>query len=98
MAGQHAAAIAILNQTENEMEARGVSDAESMYKIAQAYAIVGDRAASLHTLSHTIDGGFFCYPCFTTDPLLDNERSDPEFQRLMKQALQRYNDFRNRFF
>jgi serine/threonine protein kinase/Flp pilus assembly protein TadD len=98
MAGQHAAAIAILNQTENEMEARGVSDAESMYKIAQAYAIVGDRAASLHALSHTIDGGFFCYPCFTTDPLLDNERSDPEFLRLMKQALQRYNDFRNRFF
>lgn len=98
IAGEHSAAIAMLNQTENEMESRGVSDAESMYKIAQAYAILGDRPASLHALSHTIDGGFFCYSCFMTDPLLANERSSPEFQQLAKQALQRHNEFSSRFF
>jgi TolB-like protein/tRNA A-37 threonylcarbamoyl transferase component Bud32/Flp pilus assembly protein TadD len=98
MAGQHAAAMSILNQTENEMEARGVSDAESMYKIALAYAVAGDRSASLHALSHTIEGGFFCYQCFINDPLLANERSDPEFERLAKQALQRHDEFRSRFF
>lgn len=98
MAGEHAAASSLLNQTENEMEAQGVSDAESMYKIAQAYAILGDRAASLHALSHTIDGGFFCYQCFITDPLLAGERSDPEFQVLMKEASRRHDEFRNRFF
>lgn len=97
-AGQRAAAMALLNQTENEMEARGVSDAESMYKIVEAYAILGDRSASLHALSHTIDGGFFCYPCFITDPLLANERNEPEFQQLMKQALQRHEEFSRRFF
>jgi len=98
IAGEHAAALSILNQTEDEMEAQGVSDAESMYKVAQAWAILGDRAASLHALSHTIDGGFFCYPCFMNDPLLAGERSEPEFQRLMKQASQRQNEFRKRFF
>lgn len=69
-----------------------------MYKVGEAWAIVGDRAASLHALSYTIDGGFFCYPCFTTDPLLAGERSDPQFQRLMQEASRRHDEFRNRFF
>lgn len=98
IAGDHVAALSILNQTDNEMEAQGVSDAESIYKIAQAYAVLGDRTASLHALNHTIKGGFFCHQCFITDPLLAGERSDPEFQRLMREASQRHDEFRNRFF
>ena len=98
LAGKHKAAAAILNQTENEMEAQGVVEPESMYKVAQAWAILGDRTASLHALSHAIEGGFFCSPWFTSDPLLAGERSDPEFQRLMKEASQRHDEFRNRFF
>lgn len=98
LAGQHKAAAAILNQTENEMEAQGVIEPESMYKIAQAWAILGDRTASLHALSHVIEGGFFCSPCFTSDPLLAGVRADPEFQRLLKEASQRHDEFRSKFF
>lgn len=32
----------LLRETESKMEERGVSDAEGMYKVAQAYAVLGD--------------------------------------------------------
>ena len=88
----------LLHQTENRIEERGVSDAEGMYKVAQAYAVLGDKASALHMLSHSIGGGFFCYPYFERDPLLQSLRNEPEFQVLMKQALQRHEQFKAAFF
>lgn len=98
IAGQRDAALKTLGDTEDEMEARGVSDAESMFKISQAYAVLGDKHAALHALSHTIDGGFFCYACFVSDPLLAGIRGEPEFQRLIEQARQRQDQFKAQFF
>jgi tetratricopeptide (TPR) repeat protein len=97
-AGQKAAANELLQRTWDEMEDRGVSDAESMYKVAQAFAVAGDKQAALHSLSHTIDGGFFCYSCFATDPLLSSLRGEPEFQRLKDLARRRQDEFKLRFF
>lgn len=88
----------LLHQTENRIEERGVSDAEGMYKVAQAYAVLGDKASALHMLGHSIGGGFFCYPYFERDPLLQSLRNEPEFQVLMKQALQRHEQFKAAFF
>ncbi len=98
IAGRNTTALSLLGETEQEMEDRGVNDAESMYKVAQAYAVLGDKPASLHALGHTIDGGFFCYPCFVTDPLLSTVRSDSEFKRLSESARRRSEKFRARFF
>ncbi len=98
IAGRRDAALALLHQTQDEMEDRGVGDAETMYKIAQAYAVLGDKPAALHALSHTVEGGFFCSSCFATDPLLAGIRSEPEFQRLSNDAQQRRNQFRSAFF
>ncbi len=75
-----------------------MSDAEGLYKVAQAYAVLGDKKSALHMLHHSIDGGFFCYPYFVRDPLLQNLRKEPEFQTLMTQALQRHNQFKAAFF
>jgi hypothetical protein len=75
-----------------------VSDAELIYKVAQAYAVLGDKAAALHMLRHSIDGGFFCYPYFISDPLLDGIRNEPEFQPLISQARERHEQFEARFF
>lgn len=96
--GQHDAAVNLLRQTEAEMEARGVADPELKYKVAQAYAVLGDQAAALHMLQHTVEGGFFCYPCFLSDPLLASIRSDPEFQRLAAEAGARHEQFKVHFF
>ena len=92
------AGLKLLHETEGKIEERGVSDAEGMYKVAQAYAVLGDTSSALHMLSHSIDGGFFCFPYFERDPLLQNLRNEPGFQRLMNQARQRHEQFQKAFF
>jgi hypothetical protein len=69
-----------------------------MYKVAQAYAVLGDKASALRTLRRSIENGFFCYPYFTTDPLLDRLRNEPEFTTLLNMARLRHEAFRNSFF
>jgi hypothetical protein len=98
MAGRRDDALALLRKTEDEMEARGVADSEFKYKMAQAYAVLGEKSAALHMLQHTVEGGFFCYPCFLSDPLLESIRSAPEFQRLTGEARQRHEQFKVKFF
>ena len=94
----NAAGLKLLEQTEGKIDERGVSDAEGIYKVAQAYAVLGDKSSALHMLRHSIGGGFFCYPYFERDPLLQSLRGEPEFQALMKQAQQRHDQFRAAFF
>ena len=96
--GRRTAGLQLLRQTEHEMEERGVGDAELTFKVSQAYAVLGDSSASLHMLQHTIEGGFFCYRCFLTDPLLESIRTETEFQRLIGEARQRHQQFEARFF
>jgi eukaryotic-like serine/threonine-protein kinase len=97
---QHKSAegLKLLRLTENEIEDRGVSDPELMYKVAQAYAILGDKEAALHMLRHSIAGGFFCYPYFERDPLLQSLRGSAELQDLMNQAYHRHEQFKATFF
>jgi serine/threonine protein kinase/TolB-like protein len=88
----------LLQQTENNIEEHGVSDPELIYKVAQTYAVLGDKASALHMLRHSIDGGFFCYPYFVRDPLLQSLRGEPEFRVLMNQASHRHEQFKATFF
>ncbi len=88
----------LLKQTEDKIEERGVSDPEGIYKVAQAYAVLGDKTSALHMLRHSIGGGFFCYPYFVRDPLLQSLRDEQEFQELMNQARQRHEQFKSTFF
>jgi serine/threonine-protein kinase len=94
----NAEGLKLLKQTEGKIEERGVSDAEGLYKVAQAYAVLGDKASALHMLRHSIGGGFFCYPYFVRDPLLQNLRNEPEFQSIIDQARQRHEQFKTTFF
>jgi DNA-binding winged helix-turn-helix (wHTH) protein/TolB-like protein/Tfp pilus assembly protein PilF len=88
----------ILRSLETKIEERGVGDPEAMYKIAQAYLAFGDKASALRTLRLSIENGFFCYPYFTTDPLLDGLRNEPEFTNLLNMAHLRHEAFKNSFF
>jgi len=93
-----ASGLKLLQETGDRIETQGVSDAEGIYKVAQAYAVLSDKVSALHMLRHSIGGGFFCYPYFVRDPLLQNLRNEPEFQTLMSQARQRHEEFKARFF
>jgi DNA-binding winged helix-turn-helix (wHTH) protein/TolB-like protein/Flp pilus assembly protein TadD len=88
----------ILRSLERKIEERGVGDPEAMYKIAQAYAALGDKVSALRTLRLSIENGFFCYPYLTTDPLLDGLRNEPEFTTLLNMAQQRHEAFKKVFF
>jgi DNA-binding winged helix-turn-helix (wHTH) protein/TolB-like protein/Tfp pilus assembly protein PilF len=90
--------LALLKETEARMNERGVTDAEAMYKIAQAYAIMGDRRSGIRMLSRSITGGFFCYPYIKDDPLLENLRRDAEYVNVLDSARKSHEDFKSRFF
>ena len=95
---ENARAAAILRTLENKVNERGVADPEAIYKIAQAYASIGDKTSSLRVLHRSIMNGFFPYPYFATDPLLDPLRREGEFSELMNAARQRHEEFKSRFF
>jgi hypothetical protein len=49
-------------------------------------------------LRRSVEGGFFCYPYFESDPLLNNLHREPEFAEITAQARERHEKFKARFF
>jgi TolB-like protein/Flp pilus assembly protein TadD len=96
--GQGPRGIEMLRETESKISIRGVGDPEAVYKIAQAYAVLGDKGAALRTLRASVDGGFFSYPYIVSDPLLENLQQENEFKRLLAVTRQRHEAFQRRFF
>jgi TolB-like protein len=88
----------LLHETEGKIDARGVTDAEGIYKVGQAYAVLGDKTAALRLLRRSVEGGFFCYPYFVSDPLQETLHGDGAFEQLMELARQRHEQFRSKFF
>lgn len=88
----------ILQVVESRIRERGVGDPEATYKIAQAYAVLGDKVAALRTLRSSVEGGFFSYPYISRDPLLDPLRKEPEFKEILGLSQRRYETFKKEFF
>jgi DNA-binding winged helix-turn-helix (wHTH) protein/TolB-like protein len=95
---QNDKAAAILRALEAKIDQQGVADPEAIYKIAQAYAAIGDKASALRVLRRSIEKGFFPYPYFAADPLLNALHSEGEFPELMNAARQRHERFKIKFF
>lgn len=95
---QDSEAAEMLQSVESKIKERRVGDAEAIYKIAQAYAILDDRSSAVRVLKQSIENGFFPYPYFEADPLLDSLRKENEFSRLMSVARQRHETFKAAFF
>jgi tetratricopeptide (TPR) repeat protein len=98
IANNKSAGLEILHKLENGMQQRGVGDPEATYKIAQAYSAMGDVTSGLRALRSSIEAGFFSYPYFLRDPLLNNLRGAPEFQRILDISRQRHEAFKKTFF
>ena len=88
----------ILHSFENKITDRGIGDPEAAYKIAQAYAVLGDKVSALRTLRRSVESGFFSYPYIATDPLLIGFRSKTEFRQTLEASRQRHGVFRHTFF
>jgi DNA-binding winged helix-turn-helix (wHTH) protein/TolB-like protein/Tfp pilus assembly protein PilF len=98
LGGDSKKGLEVLNDTERKIDERGVSDAEAMYKVAQGYAILGDKSSALRMLRRGIEGGFFCYPYIKEDPLLANLRDQAEYTAMLNAARQSHEAFKQRFF
>src|ERR1017187_5719945 len=46
---------------------------------------------------HSIDGGFYCYPYFQSDPLMSGLRGDASFEGLMEEARRKHERFQAKF-
>jgi DNA-binding winged helix-turn-helix (wHTH) protein/TolB-like protein/Flp pilus assembly protein TadD len=88
----------LLSGLERTVKERGVGDPEATYKIAEAYAILGEKSSALHVLRMSVESGFFSYPYIEKDPLLNDLHGDPEFARILNAAHQRHEAFKNSFF
>jgi len=88
----------LLSELEKQIKERGVGDPEASYKIAQAYAVLGDKISAIRVLRTSVEAGFFSYPYIADDPLLNHLHQDPEFTEILDVARQRHDAFKNSFF
>jgi tetratricopeptide (TPR) repeat protein len=95
---QKEVALGVLRDVEREIEQKGVGDSEAVYKVAQAYAVLGERGSALRVLRRSIETGFFCYGYVKSDPLLESLRTEPELNSLLEIAHNRHESFRSAFF
>jgi DNA-binding winged helix-turn-helix (wHTH) protein/TolB-like protein len=98
IANRDADGLRILYGLESKIAERGGGEPEALYKIAQAYAVLGDKASALRMLRRSVESGFFSYPYMATDPLLNGLRSDVAFGQTLEAAHQRSEAFRETFF
>jgi len=91
-------ALDLLNALERKIRDRGVGDPEGTYKIAQAYAVLGDHTSAKRVLRTSVESGFFSYPYLSQDPLLNDLRREPEFDQILNTARQRHEAFKSAFF
>ena len=97
-AGKNRQGLDLLRAIDARAENGGASDGEIYYKLAEAYAVLGDKKSALRKLRSSIERGFFCYGYFITDPLIENLRSESEYLTLMEKARQRHEEFKRRYF
>jgi DNA-binding winged helix-turn-helix (wHTH) protein/TolB-like protein len=88
----------ILQAAEKKVGERGVGDPEAIYKLAEAYAALGDKPSALRMLRHSIESGFFPYSYLENDPMLDPLRNETEFAQLMSATGQRQQAFERALF
>jgi DNA-binding winged helix-turn-helix (wHTH) protein/TolB-like protein len=88
----------LLSELEKQIKERGVGDPEASYKIAQAYAVLGDKISAIRVLRTSVEAGFFSYPYIADDPLLNHLHQEPEFTEILNVARQRHDAFKNSFF
>jgi DNA-binding winged helix-turn-helix (wHTH) protein/TolB-like protein/Tfp pilus assembly protein PilF len=88
----------LLSGLERTVRERGVGDPEATYKIAEAYAVLGNKSSALRVLRMSVESGFFSYPYIDKDPLLNDLHGEPEFAQILNIAHQRHEAFKNSFF
>lgn len=83
----------ILIKIEREIVEKKVSDGEGIYKVAQAFAILGESKKAIELFQLAIEKGFYSYPYFLSDPLMNNVRNEKKFEQVLAMGKTKYDDF-----
>lgn len=75
---------------------RGNESFELPYSLAAAHALLGERAEAMSWLRQLVERGYADYGLLTTDPLLAELRSDPDFVPLAETVRARVDRMRER--
>jgi serine/threonine protein kinase/Tfp pilus assembly protein PilF len=72
-------------------------DGDAAYWIGGIHALLGDREQALAWFQRTVELGNHDYPWFQRDKNYDKLRGDPEYQRIMEEARQRWEEYKKTF-
>ncbi|MEK7725092.1 MAG: winged helix-turn-helix domain-containing protein [Acidobacteriota bacterium] len=86
ISGEKESAKELLLKIEKTITDKKVSDGEGIYKVAQAFAILGNNHKALQLLDLAVEKGFFCYPYFQNDPLINNLRNEKRFTEILEKT------------
>jgi tetratricopeptide (TPR) repeat protein len=91
-------AVVALNRAVTQLGDKGSS---TMYNLACAYSLKGDRDAGIQWLEKSVNAGFDSPEKLRNDPDINNLRSDPRFSRIEKLSntlsLSQFNEKHDRF-
>jgi hypothetical protein len=80
------------------LEKADIYVSETLYIIAQTYALLNDHEGCIRLLKKAIDGGYFNYPYMLRDPFLQSVQNNPEFQLLLSLAKEKHETFKQKYF
>ena len=86
--------IKLLDEIYRNIKVSKVYVGEIFYHAAQAYAVYNQKEKALELFDLSVEKGYFCYPYFANDPLLENIRNEPGFQISLQKARKRYEAFK----
>jgi len=74
-----------------------IIDGDWAYWMAGIYSMLGDREQALLWLRHAVQQGNHNYPWFQRDKNFDKLRGDPEYQRIMTDVRQKWEEYQQMF-
>ncbi|MFV1981314.1 MAG: tetratricopeptide repeat protein, partial [Rhodothermia bacterium] len=80
------------------VEAAELLDGETNYFNAILFCVNGGSDGCLRNLDRAVENGYFNYPNFKSDPLLDLVRGTPEFERVLEMSRQKHERFKAKYF
>lgn len=78
------------------LDQSGGNDGEMLYKMAQAYAQLGEKASAIRLLRKSIESNFYPLAYFSHDPLLEPLHTETEYATVMEVARERQETFLKR--
>jgi adenylate cyclase len=75
-----------------------IEDPESIYNWGLISLMHGDTPGFVQMFDKAVEKGYYPYPAFMKDPLLETVNEDPSFNRILEKARLKHESFKGRYF